>query len=134
MMLKLAQLHGEPEIFHSIQGEGASQGTPCVFLRLAGCNLACSWCDTAYSWNGTSPAVKLSPEEAAAAVLHYPCRRLVITGGEPLVQQKALPGLLRLLPEHFVEMETNGAILPDEELLHHIGQFNVSPKPSPFRQ
>ena len=72
--------------------------------------------------------MKLSPEEAAAAVLHYPCRRLVITGGEPLVQQKALPGLLRLLPEHFVEMETNGAILPDEELLHHIGQFNVSPK------
>ena len=115
MMLKLAQLHGEPEIFHSIQGEGASQGATCVFLSLAGCNLACSWCDTAYSWDGTSPVVKLSPEEAATAVLRYPCRRLVLTGGEPLVQQKALPGLLRLLPKHFVEMETNGTILPDEE-------------------
>ena len=43
-MLTLAQIHGQPEIFHSIQGEGVSQGTPCVFLRLAGCNLACSWC------------------------------------------------------------------------------------------
>lgn len=127
-MLILAQLHGQPEIFHSIQGEGVSQGTPCVFLRLAGCNLACSWCDTAYSWNGSVPAVRLTPEEAARAVLRYPARRLVLTGGEPLLQQKALPALLRLLPEHAVEMETNGTILPDEDLLRHIGQFNVSPK------
>lgn len=88
MMLKLAQLHGEPEIFHSIQGEGASQGAPCVFLRLAGCNLACSWCDTAYSWDGTSPVVRLSPEEAAIAVLRYPCRRLVLTGGELLFSKR----------------------------------------------
>lgn len=127
-MLILAQLHGQPEIFHSIQGEGVSQGTPCVFLRLAGCNLACSWCDTAYSWNGSVPAVRLTPEEAAQAVLRYPSRRLVLTGGEPLLQQKALPALLRLLPEHAVEMETNGTILPDEDLLRRIGQFNVSPK------
>ena len=93
-MLTLAQIHGQPEIFHSIQGEGVSQGTPCVFLRLAGCNLACSWCDTAYSWNGTVPGMRLAPEKAAELVLHYPCRRLVLTGGEPLIQQKALPALL----------------------------------------
>lgn len=127
-MLTLAQLHGQPEIFHSIQGEGVSQGTPCVFLRLAGCNLACSWCDTAYSWNGSSPVVRLTPEMTAELVLRYPCRRLVLTGGEPLIQQKALPALLRLLPEHAVEMETNGTIMPDEELLNRIRQFNVSPK------
>lgn len=127
-MLTLAQLHGQPEIFHSIQGEGVSQGTPCVFLRLAGCNLACSWCDTVYSWNGSSAPVRLTPETAAELVLRYPCRRLVLTGGEPLIQQKALPALLRLLPEHTVEMETNGTIMPDEELLNRIGQFNVSPK------
>lgn len=127
-MLTLAQLHGQPEIFHSIQGEGVSQGTPCVFLRLAGCNLACSWCDTAYSWNGSAPGVRLTPEEAAELVLQYPCRRLILTGGEPLIQQKALPLLLNLLPEHAVEMETNGTILPDAELLERIDQFNVSPK------
>lgn len=127
-MLTLAQIHGQPEIFHSIQGEGVSQGTPCVFLRLAGCNLACSWCDTAYSWNGTVPGMRLAPEKAAELVLHYPCRRLVLTGGEPLIQQKALPVLLRLLPDHAVEMETNGTIMPDTELLKRVTQFNVSPK------
>lgn len=127
-MLILAQLHGQPEIFHSIQGEGVSLGTPCVFLRLAGCNLACSWCDTAYSWNGTASGVRLAPEMAAELVLRHPCRHLVLTGGEPLLQQKALPALLRLLPAHVVEVETNGTIMPDAELLEHIAQFNVSPK------
>ncbi len=127
-MLILAQLHGQPEIFHSIQGEGVSQGTPCVFLRLAGCNLACSWCDTAYSWDGTAPGARLTPEKAAELVLQYPCRRLVLTGGEPLIQQKAIPAMLRLLPNHAVEVETNGTLMPDEELLERVTQFNVSPK------
>lgn len=127
-MLQLAQLHGAPEIFHSIQGEGVSQGMPCVFLRLAGCNLSCSWCDTAYSWNGTAQSLSLTPEATAEAILRYPCHHLVITGGEPLIQQKALPALLRLLPDHTVEMETNGTIMPDEEIALRVAQFNVSPK------
>ncbi len=128
MTLSLAQLHEAAEIFYSIQGEGVSQGTPAVFVRLAGCNLACSWCDTAYSWNGSATPLKLTAEEVAAAVLKYPCRHLILTGGEPLIQQKALPSLLTLLPSHSVEIETNGTILPDDPLIRRVTQFNVSPK------
>lgn len=127
-MLTLAQLNGKAEIFYSIQGEGVTQGTPCVFLRLAGCNLACAWCDTAYSWNGTSSEIRLTQEQVAKQILRFPIHRLVLTGGEPLIQQKTLSGLLNLLPDHVVEVETNGTILPDKELITRIAQFNVSPK------
>ena len=49
-MLNIARLNSVPEIFYSLQGEGSRCGTPAVFLRLAGCNLACKWCDTKHSW------------------------------------------------------------------------------------
>lgn len=126
--MKLARLNDVPEIFHSLQGEGASVGVPSVFVRLAGCNLACSWCDTAYSWDGTVSPLDMSPSEVAARVLEFPCYRVVLTGGEPLIQQKELPVLLDLLPGHAVEMETNGTIVPDAGLAVRIGQFNISPK------
>lgn len=128
IMLALANLYHQAEIFYSIQGEGVSVGKPSIFIRLAGCNLACTWCDTAYSWNGSVKAVYLSLEELVNKVLQYPCKHLVITGGEPLLQQKVLLRLGALLPEFSFEIETNGTIEPLPELLERVEQINVSPK------
>ncbi len=125
--MKIARLNGsEPEIFYSLQGEGARIGTPAVFVRLAGCNLACRWCDTKYSW---AEGVELAVEEVAARIAAHACPALVVTGGEPLLQQEALVQLLDLLPAAtFVEVETNGTLPPCPALLARVNQWNVSPK------
>ena len=99
------------EVFSSLQGEGRNQGRPTVFLRLAGCNLACAWCDTAYAREG---GTEMAADAVLAAVRETagPCRRLCVTGGEPLVQQDALvPVVAALASEGYaVEIETNGTI------------------------
>ncbi len=78
------------ELFHSIQGEGALVGTPSIFIRLAGCALRCSWCDTAYAWSETSGTTY-----AITQLLHevdrYESRHVVVTGGEPLVDMDMQP-------------------------------------------
>jgi organic radical activating enzyme len=120
------------EIFDSIQGEGASAGTPCTFLRLAGCNLSCSWCDTPYTWDWkrfdrNQEITRRTLAEVAARIGDAP--RLVVTGGEPLLQQRTLAQLFELLPATLpIEVETNGTIVPSAPLLHRIQQWNVSPK------
>lgn len=122
----LARLKSEPEIFHSLQGEGVRIGVPATFVRLAGCNLACAWCDTKYSWGN---GIELSAENAAARILAFGGKSLVITGGEPLLQQEAVAELLPLLPSDFyVEIETNGTLEPSEFLVRRVNQWNVSPK------
>jgi organic radical activating enzyme len=124
--MKIARLNSEPEIFYSIQGEGARTGSPVVFLRLAGCNLHCSWCDTKHSWG---QGIELPEEDVAQRIMCYQAPGLVITGGEPLVQTQALEKLLPLLPaDMFIEVETNGTIAPTPLLLQRINQWNVSPK------
>ena len=126
IMMQIASLHNEPEIFYSLQGEGTRMGTPTVFLRLAGCNLHCSWCDTKYSWK---KGLSMPAEEVVPRIMAHDCRALVITGGEPLMQQEALEQLLALLPQDmFIEMETNGTLVPSPSLLARVGQWNVSPK------
>ena len=124
--MNIARLKSEPEIFYSLQGEGARCGSPAVFLRLAGCNLHCSWCDTRYSW---LPGCELEEAEVAARLQAFGCPAVVITGGEPLLQAEALERLLALLPTDFyIEVETNGTLPPTPVLAARVNQWNVSPK------
>lgn len=94
------------EIFFSIQGEGTRAGLPCVFVRFTGCDLRCSYCDTAYAFHGGRD---LSRAEIVAEVARHPCRLVLLTGGEPLLQRE-LPELARdLLARGFeVTVETHG--------------------------
>lgn len=150
--LKLARLGDGPEIFHTLQGEGVTAGRPAVFVRLSLCNLHCRWCDTDYTWNweGTpfphdrdgesgytkykqeDQMVVMAPDEISNIVGRWPTQRVVLTGGEPLLQQRGLRDLAAQLrvtdPSYFFEVETNGTLVPDEDLDSFIGQYNVSPK------
>ena len=127
---------GEPEIFASLQGEGPSAGRPSTFVRLSRCNLACVWCDTAYTWRFTgldtyerkANQLTLSETDTAARILALGGDRLVVTGGEPLLQAPALARLLALLPAMHVEIETNGTVAPPPALDALVHQYNVSPK------
>ncbi len=134
---------GEPEIFASLQGEGRSAGKPCAFVRLSRCNLACVWCDTAYTWRfegdnrphrddgafeRTANQITLREEDVAARIAALGQPRLVITGGEPLLQGAALARMVALLPDVQIEIETNGTVAPAPALDALVHQYNVSPK------
>ena len=120
------------EIFRSIQGEGTRAGLPCIFVRLTGCNLRCTWCDTAYAFHG---GTKMSVEEVLARVeelsavpawkrpgdaeISQKLSLVELTGGEPLLQQEVIPLSRKLLDGGYrVMMETSGerpvAVLPRE--------------------
>lgn len=95
------------EIFHSIQGESTAAGLPCVFVRLTGCHLRCSWCDTTYAFHEGRP---MSVDDVLDEVARYPCRTVELTGGEPLLQLEAIPLMARLLAHGYrVLLETGGA-------------------------
>jgi len=98
------------EIFHSLQGEGARVGVPCVFVRLAGCTLHCNWCDTRYA-AAVAVGSRMTIDEVLERVAAFECRTVEVTGGEPLLQSAVYPLMTRLL-ERFdtVLLETSGSV------------------------
>ena len=96
------------EIFHSIQGESSHSGYPCVFVRLTGCNLRCSYCDTRYAYD---EGEELEIEEILNRIKSFQCRLVEVTGGEPLLQIDTPRLIHNLLEDSFtVLLETNGSI------------------------
>ena len=96
------------EIFYSIQGESSYAGRPCVFVRLTGCNLRCSYCDTQYAYDHGD---ELDIRDILDRVASYECRLVEVTGGEPLMQKGTLTLIYNLLENGYeVLLETNGSL------------------------
>ena len=96
------------EIFYSIQGESIYSGRPCIFVRLTGCNLRCSYCDTRYAYE---EGVNMELTEIMNRIAAYMCRLVEITGGEPLLQSETPTLIYRLLENGYeVMLETNGSL------------------------
>lgn len=124
------------EMFTSLQGEGPAAGRWATFLRLSGCNLSCSWCDTPYTWDAkryrvvAEETAHLTAEDVLGGVDHR-ARLLILTGGEPLLQQSrpAMTELLERLPGRVrLDVETNGTLEPVRTLVDRVGTWVVSPK------
>ncbi|MFF6815220.1 7-carboxy-7-deazaguanine synthase QueE [Streptomyces sp. NPDC012403] len=123
----------------TFQGEGPSCGDPALFIRLSRCNLTCAKCDTKYTWDWSrfdprEESTRQPVGDLVAWAASSPVELVVITGGEPLIQQSRLVPLVRglLSSGKRIELETNGTIAPAPELLTDGVRFNVSPKLAGF--
>lgn len=130
-------------VFYTLQGEGPTIGLPALFVRLHHCNLACTWCDAYYTWDKDSPefwteSFAVDYESLIEWMqVEWPIetgeRRVVWTGGEPLMQKNQMDEVMQMLwSDHSIpfwhpEVETNGTIMPTQ-LQQDNYQFNVSPK------
>jgi 7-carboxy-7-deazaguanine synthase len=133
--VKISEIFGP-----TFQGEGPSTGRRAGFVRFGGCDLACSWCDTPYTWdwtghNGTAydraaELAEMNLDQVCEAVAVMDVDMVVITGGEPFVQAKALTELATQLASngYAIEVETNGRHAPMPALTEAVSAFNVSPK------
>ncbi len=139
-MLKINEIFGP-----TIQGEGKSAGKPVIFLRLALCNLRCVWCDTPYTWNWFGSKHKQLKQFNRSLEVHEMntsdvvneitslagnIRLLIISGGEPLLQQEKLIPVIQSLKDlgWSIEVETNGTIIPTKKFFELVDQINCSPK------
>jgi 7-carboxy-7-deazaguanine synthase len=99
------------EIFHSLQGEGVRAGERCVFIRLQGCSLRCSWCDTAYALDHKKGGFDMKGEEILSKIEEFDCNFIEFTGGEPLEQVNIYPLMTFLCDKGYtVAIETGGHI------------------------
>ncbi|OLZ59568.1 7-carboxy-7-deazaguanine synthase QueE [Amycolatopsis keratiniphila subsp. nogabecina] len=121
----------------TFQGEGPSTGRYAHFIRLFGCHLSCAWCDTPQThdparYDLAAEQQVLSIDDILSWLASTPAELLVITGGEPLLQPRALERLLCTIREHVlaadIEIETSGTIPPTDLLTSAVTRFNVSPK------
>eukprot|EP00918_Siedleckia_nematoides_P069419 GHVU01151445.1.p1 GENE.GHVU01151445.1~~GHVU01151445.1.p1 ORF type:complete len:222 (+),score=25.63 GHVU01151445.1:282-947(+) len=115
------------EIFHAIQGEGKYTGANVVFLRLSGCDLHCTWCDTKYHWAG----IEMELEDVAKEIYNFKSNRIVVTGGEPMLQQEILIELFKIINinhDYHTTIETNGTIIPNKEMKILVNHWACSPK------
>lgn len=114
------------EIFYSIQGESSYAGLSCVFVRLTGCNLRCTYCDTRYAYD---EGRDMGIDEIIDRVASYRCGLVEITGGEPLIQKEAPRLVSALLEKGFhLLLETNGSRdigIVDERCVRKIGRAHV---------
>jgi 7-carboxy-7-deazaguanine synthase len=110
------------EIFESLQGEGRNTGRPCVFVRFAGCNLSCPWCDT-----DVAPRFELSLDELVVEATSFKAKSVILTGGEPTIQA-GMPALVAALKKAglWIAVETNGLLAPD--WLGQVDYVACSPK------
>lgn len=110
------------EIFESLQGEGRNTGRPCVFVRFAGCNFACPWCDT-----DVKAAFSLSLEELIAEIKRFRPKNVILTGGEPALVAEMPELIARLKAEgYWIAVETNGSV--DAPWLQFADYVSCSPK------
>lgn len=119
------------ESFHSIQGEGASIGCEAFFIRFAGCNLSCSWCDSKIASDESIWRNNSKPLNVQSLSIPEKCQRIVFTGGEPLLQP--LGEIANEITEQYkkkftIECETNGTLIPDQLAIDQIDIWNISPK------
>lgn len=121
----------------TVSGEGVTLGQRCGFLRLMGCNLHCSWCDTPYTWDASRYVLAkqghwMSWAAIVDQLIAMDVGLVIISGGEPLLHQKlkAWELILRALDGAgiLVEVETNGTVIPNRASRDHVHRFTVSPK------